>query len=95
MVDRAFLVNALHQAQKHIEMSDRHIARQTELVAELDRDGHDTTMARKLLAKFQDLRQRHIETQNRLMNQLAADRPGVSRMSVYRVLGDAASTPRA
>lgn len=45
----------LVQAERHVSEGTQHVRRQRELVASLDRDGHDTTDARKLLAQFEEL----------------------------------------
>jgi hypothetical protein len=49
--------------------SERHVARQRELVAELHNDGHDTLAARELLERFEDFQELHIAGRNRLQHQ--------------------------
>jgi len=41
-------------------MSDRHIARQIEIIDELDRDGHPTLLERELLHTYRMLRDTHV-----------------------------------
>ena len=48
-----------------------HIAHQRELVAKLERDGHDTKDARQLLKQFDELQQLHIQDRDRLDRELA------------------------
>jgi hypothetical protein len=48
-MDRAVLLQHLAQAERHVAEGDQHLLRQEELIAELDRDGHDTEKARVIL----------------------------------------------
>jgi len=41
-------------AERHVADALRHVERQRRIVAELDRDGHDVTTARTVLATFID-----------------------------------------
>jgi uncharacterized coiled-coil protein SlyX len=45
----------LAMANEHVADAERRIARQRDLIAELQRDGHDTKKARELLATMLDL----------------------------------------
>ena len=49
------LEDPLAQAERHVTEAEARIARQREIIAELDRDGHERTAAkaRQLLATFQ------------------------------------------
>jgi hypothetical protein len=69
-MDRAALLQHLAQAEHHVAEGRRHLARQEELIAELDRDGHDTTEARKLLATLRATQALHQEDVERLLGQL-------------------------
>ena len=69
-MDRAMLLDHLKQAQRHIAEGKEHIAKQREIVAELERDGHDTTEARRLLGNFEDLYQLHLADFDRILNEL-------------------------
>ncbi|MFO1060351.1 MAG: hypothetical protein U1E53_25695 [Dongiaceae bacterium] len=47
--------NGLAMANEHIAEAERRIARQRDLIAELERDGHRTKEARELLATMVSL----------------------------------------
>lgn len=42
----------LAEAERHLALSDRRIARQIEIIDELERDGHPTYLAYELLATY-------------------------------------------
>ena len=69
-MDRAFFEHALLLALRHIEIGHRNVARQREIVAELGRDGYDTTLARDLLANFEELQLIHIADRDRVLQKL-------------------------
>jgi hypothetical protein len=69
-MDRVFLTNRLYQAERHVASGERHIARQHDLIAELQRDGHDTTEAKALLKKFEELQTMHLNDRDRLLREL-------------------------
>ena len=71
-MDREMVERHLAQAQRHVKEGERHIAGQRELLTRLDRDGHDTTEAAKLLANFEDLQRMHLTDRDRLERELAA-----------------------
>jgi hypothetical protein len=52
-MDREMELPHLAMAERHVPEGLRNIARQREIVAELERDGHDATLARELLAAFE------------------------------------------
>jgi hypothetical protein len=62
----------LAQARRHVAIGERHIARQRELVIELERDGHDASSAKQLLVQFEELQALHIADRDRLEQELAA-----------------------
>jgi hypothetical protein len=70
-VDRQLKLAHLAQARRHVAQGEEHVARQTRLVAELERDGHDTSAARRLLAQFIVMQSMHIEDCNRLEAELS------------------------
>ncbi len=63
----------LTQAERHVAEGERHVARQRELVAQLERDGHDTTAARKSLTQFEELQDMHIADRDRLRREVGRD----------------------
>jgi hypothetical protein len=69
-MDRQLKLRHLALARHHVAEGQDHIARQTELVAELERDGHDTGPARRLLAQFIVMQSMHIEDCERLEREL-------------------------
>ena len=63
---------------RHLEMADRHlaenaerIAKQEEMVAGLDRDGHDTTEANRLLGLLRDLQEQGIAHRRLILQALS------------------------
>ena len=55
-------------ARRHVELGERHIARQREIIERLKQQGHDTSSAERLLNTFEALQalhrmnlQRHLE----------------------------------
>ena len=81
-MDRRLKLAYLVRARQHVAAGEEHIARQTELVAELERDKHDASEARRLLAKFIVMQSLHIDGLERLEAELldkdagAMGRPG-------------------
>jgi hypothetical protein len=49
-VDRKMLERHLEQAERHVAVGQEHVSRQRERVAELERDGHNASAAKTLLA---------------------------------------------
>ena len=70
MVDRKHLQEHLAQAERHVAQGEQHVARQEELVRELERDGHDTAAARKLLAQFGEMLALHRADRDRILKEL-------------------------
>ncbi|KAB0680083.1 hypothetical protein F6X38_09745 [Aureimonas leprariae] len=62
----------LEMAHRHVAEGQRLIAGQKERITELDRDGHDTAEARKLLLSFEDVQREHIAHQARIEQELAS-----------------------
>jgi hypothetical protein len=72
-MDRAMIVAHLAQAKEHVASGERQIARQREIVAEMERDGHYAVAksARDLLRKFEELQVEHVSHRDRLLKELA------------------------
>jgi hypothetical protein len=70
-MDRATIIRHLEQARRHVTMGERHIASQHEIVAKLEHAGHDSRVAKELLASFAELQQFHIAHRDRLEKELA------------------------
>ncbi len=73
-MDRKLLMDHLAQCRRHVAMGEQHIDSQRELVSKIERDGRDSTEARRLLATFEELQDLHIADRDRLEKELA-DRP--------------------
>ena len=69
-MDRAVWDAHLAQAEQAIAQGERHIARQKELIAELEVDGHDGRAARELLAQFECMQALHIAHWERLRREV-------------------------
>jgi arginine repressor len=65
-MNRELLERSLAQAERHVIQGERHVAHQQDLVAKLERDGHDTSQAIQLLRQFQELQALHIADHDRL-----------------------------
>ena len=70
-IDRQRLFKHLSLVKKHIARGEKSLARQRRVVAELQRDGHDATMARNLLSTFERLQAGNIAEGDALARQLA------------------------
>ncbi len=75
-MDRAVELAHLAEAEKRLALGEQHIARQERLVAELDRDGHDTKEAFALLTTFRKLQAQHVAHRDLILSALErAPRP--------------------
>lgn len=72
-MDRAMVRDHLAKAEGHVDLGHRHVARQREIVAELERDGHDVRDAKRLLETFEKLLKMHIADRDRLRRELGPD----------------------
>ena len=76
-MDRQMLERHLALAKAHVSEGQRHIRHQIRLVRELERDGHDTAVARQLLTTLRATQALHIADRDRLVKELAqATKPG-------------------
>jgi hypothetical protein len=71
-MDRAMLKVHLDMAERHVLDGERHIARQRKIVAELERDGHDSDHATRLLRSFEQTQALHVADRDRRRKVLAA-----------------------
>lgn len=71
-MDRHAISAHLEQAEHHVRQGAVHVANQRNLIADLDRDGHDTTDARALLRQFEELQELHVADRGRLRQELKA-----------------------
>src|SRR5215475_12175443 len=68
--DRYVILQHFAQARRHMTIGEAHLARQYEIIAELERDGHDVNEAKKLFAKFIVVQAMHLEECRRLEREL-------------------------
>jgi hypothetical protein len=66
MPDRTLILDHLAQAQRHVAEAERHVANQREIVAQRERDGHDTATSKRLLDQFEQLYALHVTDRDRL-----------------------------
>jgi hypothetical protein len=71
-MDRAMIEEHLAQADRHVTEGERHLARQRELLAQMQPDDPTAAEARKLLDTFENLLASHIADRDRLKGELAA-----------------------
>ena len=64
------LQDHLAQAECHVAEGERNIARQREIVAQLECDGHDADQAARLLRSFEELQALHVADRDRLRKEL-------------------------
>jgi hypothetical protein len=71
-MDRETLEKSLTQVEAHVAKGHERIALQHEVIAELEREGHDTVPARELLATFEKTQAMHVANRDRIASTLAA-----------------------
>lgn len=49
------ILNHLAQARPHVATGEQHVARQIEIIGQLERDDHDSSRAKQLLAQFEEV----------------------------------------
>ena len=69
-MDRALLLQHLAQAERHIVLGEEHLTIQEALIADLERDGHDTEGAKEVLATMLQSQAVHVETRDRILREL-------------------------
>jgi hypothetical protein len=74
IMDRQTIAEHLALAERHVAEGQDHIERQRMVIAELERDRHDTTRAKELLDTFKTTQALHIADRDRLRQELAAAR---------------------
>ena len=71
-MDRATIAERLVLAEEHVMTGASIIAHQQKIVAELERDGHNATLARQLLAQFERSQRIYEDDRDRLLAELAS-----------------------
>ena len=69
-MDRETELAHLATAEKAVSDGERHIQHQEQIVAELDRDGHDTKEALALLATFRRIQTQHVAHRDFLLKKI-------------------------
>jgi hypothetical protein len=69
--DRTALLERFSAVLRHVAIGETNIARQREIVARLERGGHNSLEARSLLASFEEIQDMHIAHRDRLEIALA------------------------
>ena len=66
------LLEHLALAKGHIAKGEGHISKQKEIIAQFERNGHDTARAHELLAIFQQSQRQHKADHERILKELNA-----------------------
>lgn len=69
-MDRAFYVDALAMAERHVAEGQGHIVSQRRIIAKLDDLGADTARAKNLLVTFLATQKQHEHDRQRFINEL-------------------------
>jgi hypothetical protein len=71
-MSRLTLARHLAQAEARIALGQKHIARQNEIIAELEQAGHDAVTAKALLVVFEATHELHIADHDQIIVEIAA-----------------------
>jgi hypothetical protein len=69
MIDRTTLLEHLDQSERHAAQGRAHLAKQEALIADLERDGHDTKDALAVLATLRETQTQHVLNVERLLKE--------------------------
>jgi hypothetical protein len=70
-MDRTVITELLMQAERHIRIGMNLLQRQRELIDRMEQGKHDTTEAKALLARFEEVQALHIADRDRLSKELS------------------------
>jgi hypothetical protein len=70
VADRDVARRHLELANKHVAQGQRLVEAQLALVTRLERDGHDTRQAKRLLEQFEQILALQIETRDQILREL-------------------------
>jgi hypothetical protein len=70
MPERAFYLQELALADKHVAEGEKHLARQRQIIASLTQDGHPVDEAVELLQTLEVSQRLHVESRDRLLQEL-------------------------
>jgi hypothetical protein len=71
-MDKVMIHDHLALAEEHVQLGLVHIAKQHAIIAELERDGLDATLAREVLTTFEEMQRAHVADRDRLKAELEA-----------------------
>ncbi|MBU6464097.1 MAG: hypothetical protein KGK01_09830 [Bradyrhizobium sp.] len=71
-MDRAILEQHLAQAQRHVIEGLEHLGLQEQIIADLERGGHDAAEALKVLATLRKTQATHEDSVKRILSELKA-----------------------
>ena len=74
--ERVVLEQYVRQAERQVATGERSIARQRQLVQQLEREGRDATEACELLQQFEKLQQAYLTDRDRLRDLLESSEQG-------------------
>jgi hypothetical protein len=60
------ILEHLAQARRHVAEAERHIAHQREIIAEKERDDHDTSTSKRMLDQFEQIYGIYVAQRDRL-----------------------------
>jgi len=69
-MDRPMQLRHLEEAERHVVRGERLISEQKLRIANLERDGHDSTTARELLETYRALQDEHLKNRDRIIKEL-------------------------
>jgi hypothetical protein len=69
-MDRHRILEHLAQARRQVAEAERHIAHQREIIAEKERDDHDTCRSKQLLDQFEQTYTMYVDERDRLEKEL-------------------------
>jgi hypothetical protein len=70
-MDRKMILEHLVQARRHVAEAEQHIAHQREIIAERERDDHDTSTSKRTLDQFEQIYAMYVAERDRLEKELA------------------------
>jgi hypothetical protein len=69
-MDRAMQQARLAQVERHIDSVRRYIERQEQIIADLERDGCDITIALDLLTTFRRMQDQNVAHRDRILEEM-------------------------
>ena len=76
-MDRDTLKRHLTKVEEQVAIAAQNVARQRELVSQLERNGYDVSQAKKMLEQFLEQQALHITDRDRLIKELSEFPPSL------------------